>query len=63
MVSEDGSECFKLGSISSGADGMGEGSEYQSWDLYPAGRMVWEKDQNIKAGICIHAESISTVQL
>ena len=43
----------KLGSISSGADGMGEGSEYQSWDLYPAGRMVWEKDQSIKAGVYI----------
>ena len=63
MVSEDGSECLKLGSITSGADGMGEGSEYQSWNLYPAGRMVWEKDQNIKAGIYSHAESLSTVPL
>ena len=35
--------------ISSGADGIGEGSE-SKLNLYLAGRMVLEKDQHIKLG-------------
>ena len=55
IISEDGSECLKLDPVSSRTDYMGEGS---SWILYPAGRIIWEKDQSIEAGSYIQQDGL-----